>query len=150
VIYLHEIGAATVIGGAAFALFNGAMFLGRLANTWLVHRRGMRASLLVSGAAMFLSALLLLLPGGVPLAIVAFMLLGLAVAGVVPTVLSAAAKYAPGNTAALTGGIMAAAYTGFIICPPLTGRIADLFSLQAALATVGFSGLAVIWLARRT
>ncbi len=150
VIYLHELGAATVIGGTAFALFNGAMFFGRLGNTWLVSRRGVRVSLLTSGAAMLLSSLLLLLPGGVPLAIVAFMLLGLAVAGIVPTVLSAAARFAPGNTAALTGGIMAAAYSGFIICPPLTGWIADQFSLQAALITVGFSGLAVIGLARRT
>jgi len=149
VIYLYELGAAAVVGGAAFALFNGAMFLGRLGNTWLVSRRGARVSLLASGAAMLVSALLLLLPGGVPLAIIAFMLLGLAVAGVVPTVLSAAAKFAPGNTATLTGGIMAAAYTGFIICPPLTGWIADQFSLQAALITVGFSGLAVILLARR-
>jgi MFS family permease len=150
VIYLHELGAAALVGGAAFALFNGAMFFGRLGNTWLVRGRGARVSLIVSGAAMLLSALLLLLPGGVSLAIVAFMLLGLAVAGVVPTVLSAAAKFAPGNTTVLTGGIMAAAYSGFIICPPLTGWIADQFSLQAALITVGFSGLAVIWLARRT
>jgi MFS family permease len=150
VIYLHELGAAAVVGGAAFALFNGAMFFGRLGNTWLVHQHGTRISLLISGAAMLLSALLLLLPGSVPLAIIAFMLLGLAVAGVVPTVLSAAATFAPGNTAALTGGIMAAAYSGFIICPPLTGWIADQFSLQAALITVGLSGLAVLWLARRT
>jgi fucose permease len=149
VIYLHELGAAAVVGGAAFALFNGAMFFGRLANTWLVIQRGARISLLVSGAAMLLSALLLLLPSSVPLAIGAFMLLGLAVAGVVPTVLSAAARFAPGNTAALTGGIMAAAYCGFIICPPLTGWIADQFSLQAALITVGLSGLIVIALARR-
>jgi len=148
VIYLHELGAATVVAGAAFALFNGAMFFGRLGNTWLVSRRGARVSLLASGATMLLSALLLL-PGGVPLAIISFVLLGLAVAGVVPTVLSAAARFAPGNTAALTGGIMAAAYTGFIICPPLTGWIADQLSLQAALITVGCSGLAMIWLARQ-
>jgi len=149
VIYLHELGATVVVGGTAFALFNGAMFFGRLGNTWLVSRRGARISLLASGAAMLLSALLLLLPGGVPLAIIAFVLLGLAVAGVVPTVLSAAARFAPGNTAALTGGIMAAAYSGFIICPPLTGWIADQFSLQAALISVAFSGLAMIWLAQR-
>jgi MFS family permease len=149
VIYLHELGAAALVGGAAFALFNAAMFAGRLGNSWVVGRRGVRASLRASGVGMLLSALLLLLPGSVPLAIAAFVLLGLAVAGVVPTVLSAAARFAPGNTAALTGGIMAAAYSGFILCPPLTGWIADRFSLQAALITVGFSGLAVIWLARR-
>jgi MFS family permease len=149
VIYLYELGAAAVVGGVAFALFNGAMFFGRLGNSWLVGRHGARRSLLASGAAMLLSALLLLIPGGVPLAIIAFTLLGLAVAGVVPTVLSAAAQVAPGNTAALTGGIMAAAYTGFIICPPLTGWIADRFSLQAALITVGLCGLVVLWLANR-
>jgi MFS family permease len=149
VIYLHEIGATAVVGGAAFALFNAAMFAGRLGNTWLVARHGARISLLVSGAGMLLSALLLLLPSSVPLAIVAFMLLGVAVAGIVPTVLSAGARLMPGNTAALTGAIMAAAYSGFIICPPLTGWIADQFSLQAALITVGLSGLVVLWLARR-
>lgn len=149
VIYLHELGAAAVVGGAAFALFNAAMFAGRLGNSWLVDRLGARISLLVSGAAMLLSTLLLLLPSSVPLAVVAFMLLGVAVAGIVPTVLSAGARLAPGNSATLTGGIMAAAYTGFIVCPPLTGWIADRFSLQAALLTVGLSGLVVLWLARR-
>jgi MFS family permease len=149
VIYLHELGAAAVVGGAAFALFNAAMLAGRLGNSWLVGRRGARISLLVSGAGMLLSALLLLLPNSVPLAIVAFVLLGVAVAGIVPTVLSAGARLAPGNSATLTGGIMAAAYSGFIVCPPLTGWIADRFSLQAALITVGLSGLVVLWLARR-
>ena len=149
VIYLHELGATAIVGGAAFALFNAAMFAGRLGNSWLVARHSARISLLVSGAGMVLSALLLLEPGSVPLAIGAFMLLGVAVAGVVPTVLSAGARLAPGNTAALTGGIMAAAYSGFIVCTPLTGWIADRFSLQAALITVGLSGIVVLWLARR-
>jgi MFS family permease len=149
VIYLHELGAAALVGGAAFALFNAAMFAGRLGNSWLVGRRGARVSLLASGVGMLLSALLLLLPGSVPLAIIAFMLLGVAVAGVVPTALSAGARLSPGNSAALTGGIMAAAYSGFIVCPPLTGWIADRFSLQAALIAVGLSGLVVLWLARR-
>ncbi|HEU5097498.1 MAG TPA: MFS transporter [Roseiflexaceae bacterium] len=149
VIYLHELGAAALVGGAAFALFNAAMFAGRLGNSWLVERRGASMSLLASGMGMLLSALLLLLPGSVPLAIVAFMLLGVAVAGIVPTVLSAGARLTPGNSATLTGGIMAAAYSGFILCPPLTGWIADRFSLQAALIAVGLSGLIVLWLARR-
>ncbi len=79
---------------------------------------------------------------------IAFMLLGAGVAGVVPTVLSAAAKHAPGQTAMVTSGIMAIAYTGFIICPPLTGWIADLYSLKAALVVVGLSGFCIMWLAR--
>jgi fucose permease len=148
VIYLHDLGADAFVGGAAFALFNSAMFVGRLGNSWLVERAGARVSLLVSGALVVLAAALLLLPGGVASAIVAFVLLGAGVAGVVPTVLSAAAKRVPGQTAMVTSAIMAIAYTGFIICPPLTGWIADLFSLKAALVVVGLSGFGIIWLAR--
>jgi hypothetical protein len=47
-----ELGAHAFVGGAAFALFNGAMFAGRLLKTQLVNHQGARASLLVSGAGM--------------------------------------------------------------------------------------------------
>jgi fucose permease len=149
VLYLRELSAGAFVAGAAFALFNVAMLAGRLLNTPLVSRRGARVSLLVSGAGVALASLLLLVPGGVPLAIVAFVLLGLAVAGVVPTVLTAAAQVIPGQSGAITGAIMAVAYSGFIVVPPLTGWLADTFSLQVALASVGLTGVAIVWLARR-
>jgi fucose permease len=147
VIYLRELGADAIVGGVAFALFNGAMLVGRLLNTPLVNSLGARASLLASGVGLVAVALLLLLPG-VKVAICAFVLLGLAVAGMVPTTLSAAARAVPGNSGAVTGAIMAAAYSGFIISPPLTGWVADLFSLKAALVSIGLAGLAALWLAR--
>lgn len=139
VIYLHDLGA-NAKGGATFGLFNGAMFAGRLANAWVVARWNARTSLLASGAGLVL-ATSLLLPGSLVLAIAAFALIGLSVAGIVPTVLTAGARLVPGRSAAVAGGIMAVAYTGFIICPPLTGLIADLVSLKAALLIVGLSGL---------
>ncbi|MFN8569467.1 MAG: hypothetical protein U0Z44_18530 [Kouleothrix sp.] len=145
-IYLHDLGADVLIGGATFALFNGAMFAGRVANSWVVGRWGARASLLASGVGLVL-ANALLLPGNVALAVVGFVLMGLAVAGVVPTVLSAGAQLAPGRSAAVTGG-RGRAYTAFIICPPLTGWVADLVSLKVALLVVGLSGLGILALAR--
>ena len=140
VIYLHEQGAGALLGGA--------MLVGRLVNAPLLNRLGPRASLLVSGAGLILAAILLLLPGGVPLAIAAFMLLGLAVAGVVPTVFTAAARLAPGQSGAIAGGILAAVYLSFMVTPPVIGWLAEFFSLQAALLTVGLSGLGMLWLAR--
>jgi fucose permease len=148
VIYLRELGAGAFLAGAAFGLFNVAMLVGRLLNTPLVSRYGARVSLIVSGAGVAL-ATLLLLPGGIMLGIISFALLGLAVAGVVPTALSAAARLMPGNSGAITGAIMAVAYSGFVVIPPLTGWIADTVSLQAALVSVGLSGIAILWLARR-
>lgn len=147
VLYLYGLGASAVVGGAVFALFNVTMFLGRIGNSWLVARAGARSSLVASGVGLALSGVLLLLPG-VAAAMLAFALMGLSVAGVVPTVLSAAARLAPGRSAAVTGGIMAMAYVGFIVCPPLTGLVADLASLQVALLLVGLVGLATVALAR--
>jgi MFS family permease len=75
------------------------------------------------------------------------MLLGLAVAGVVPTVLTAAARRAPGQSGAIAGGMLTAVYLSFMIAPPLIGWLAELFSLQAALLVVGVSGLGMLGLA---
>ena len=146
VIYLRSLGAPVLAGGAAFAGFNGAMLLGRLSNATLVTRWGESAALRASGTGLVLAAGLLALPGGAGLAAAAFVLMGLAVAGVVPTVLGAAARVAPGQTGAVAGAIMAAAYGGFIVSPPLIGWLAELASLRVALYTVGLAGLAVLWL----
>jgi fucose permease len=78
-----------------------------------------------------------------------FVLLGLAVAGIIPTVLSAAAEAARGDSGTVAGGVLAVAYGGFVVAPPLVGWLAELFSLQGALVSVGASGLGVLWLARR-
>jgi MFS family permease len=149
VIYLRDLGAATVVSGAAFAMFNAAMFVGRLLNAPLVERKGPRFSLILSGCGLILANVLLMLPGGVSLAVVAFVVLGLAMAGVVPTVLSVAAGLVPGNSGAVAGGIMAAAYAGFIVCPPLIGWVTEFFSLRAALLSVGLSGVGILVLVGR-
>ncbi|HMO59551.1 MAG TPA: MFS transporter [Roseiflexaceae bacterium] len=149
VIYLRQLGADVLIGGAAFALFNGMMFIARLLNAPLMARFGVRTSLLISGACVVVAGGMLMLPGQVWLATLAFALCGLGVAGVIPTVLSAAARIVPGSTGAVTGAIMAVAYFCFIVTPPLTGWIAEAFTLQAALLSVGLSGAAILLLASR-
>lgn len=49
VMYLRALGAAALVGGAAYALFNGTMFAGRLVNAPFFARFGARTSLLTSG-----------------------------------------------------------------------------------------------------
>lgn len=148
VIYLRdELGAAAVVGGVAFAFFNGAMFVGRLANEYLVARLGARASLLISGGAMVLASALLVLSSGVFLATLGFILLGLGVAGVVPTVLTAAAQSSPGNSGTITGGIMATAYASFVFGAPLIGWLAELSSLRLSFLTLLLAGAILMILA---
>jgi hypothetical protein len=63
-------------------------------------------------------------------AIGAFVVMGLAVAGVVPTVLVAAGRVLPGDSGAVAGGMMAAGHAGFIALPapvPSGNRATGLF-----------------------
>ncbi len=149
VIYLREIGASSFVGGMSLALFNGSMFAGRLFNTPLVARYGPWTSLLVSGVGMILAALVLLLPGGVPVAVLAFMILGVACAGTVPTALSVGARLVPGRSSAITGGIMSVPYIANMLVPGMIGWVADNFSLRLALMVVGLSGAAIVLLVLR-
>jgi MFS family permease len=149
VIYLTERGASLLLGGAAFALFNGAMAAGRLANARLVTVLGPRGSLLASGVGVLLAGAALVLPGPPSIPVAGFLVLGLAVAGMVPTVLSAAADAAPAESGAVTGGLLAAAYAAFVVMPPVIGWLAELASLRLALLTVVLSGGAIVWLAGR-
>ncbi len=149
VIYFSERGASSLVGSAAFALFNGTMFIGRLANATIVARLGERASLTVSGVLTLIAGVLLIAIPSIPSAVVAFAFLGLAVAGAIPTALSAASQVAPRQSAAITGAIMSAAYASFIVGPPLIGWVADALALRTALMLVVVMGIAGVLLARR-
>ena len=160
VIYLAELGAGSLLGGAAFALANAAMLAGRLVNARVVARLGTATSLHLSGAGLILASAILFLPGlpwlpgddptgRVPLAVAGFGLLGLAVAGVVPTALTAGARLVPGNSGAVAGALMTAVYLAFVVAPPLVGWLAEASSLRAALLVVALSGVGIIALTRK-
>ncbi len=150
VIYLRdELGASAFVGGASFAIFNGTMFAGRIANTPLVARHGPRVSLIASGVGIGLGGLLLIAAGNVPLAVIALALIGLGVAGIFPTVMSAAAERLPDRSQALTTVVMTVAYLAFMLTPPAVGWIAELSSLRAAMTLVAISGVGIIGLAWR-
>jgi fucose permease len=150
VIYMRqELETAAVIAGATFGLFNLSMFIGRLLNAPVVARKGARFSLMISGGGLILSSILLVATGNVLLAVIAFGLMGLAVAGVSPTVMSAAARYTGGSSGEVTGAMLIVIAVAFMIGPPLIGWLAELVSLQGALLIVGFCGLGMFWLSRQ-
>lgn len=135
VIYVRALGADALIGSAAFALFNAAMIAGRLANSVLIERLGIRRAFEAATICVALAAALLVF-GSVFGSVAAFGLLGLGVAGVVPTVLSATRQVLPTSSSAATSSIIATTYLGFVVAPPIVGWIADLLGLQIALLVV--------------
>ena len=149
VIYLQQLGAPPILSAASFALFNAAMLCGRLVNAPILARRGFRFSMAISGTILILASILLLVTTSLAMVTAGFILLGLGVAGVVPTVLSRGSDLAPGMSGAVSGGIMAAAYIGFIVCPPAIGWVAQATSLRTAMGSVGISGALVLVLVMR-
>lgn len=151
VIYLLDLDAPVAISGVTFALFNGAIFVGRLVNSQIVNRFGARVSLLISGVGIAAAALLLLAVDTVPVAMAAFTLLGLAVAGIQPTALSAAGPLAAkSSTGAVTGGIMMSAYLALLVAPLVYGWAAEFWSLRWAMLAVVLCGVVAVLLALRT
>lgn len=148
VIYVRtELAAPVVLGSIAFAVFNGAMFVGRLLNGPIVALRGARASLLLSGVGLIVGTIILVATRNVAVAIGALMLLGLAIAGIFPTVVAAAGAVLPGQSGALTGALMTITYLCFMLAPPVIGWIAEWSSLRVALALVGLCGIGTVYFA---
>jgi MFS family permease len=146
-IYLRELGARDLIAGAAVTAFNGAVLFGRLANAVVVNRLGARRSLLLSGAGTVVAGALLLATHDVLFATAAFLLLGLAAAGVLPTALSAGGRRLEADTGTLAGLAFAALYLSFIVGSPVIGWVAQVASLRSALSVVALSGVGILWLA---
>lgn len=146
VIYLRGLEASIAVSGTVFALFNGAMLLGRFINAPIVARLGSRISLLISGIGMVIAAALLLLFNTIPIAIVAFILLGFAVAGIQPTALSAAAPLSPNNSGAVAAPIMMSAYGALLLAPLIYGWLAEFTALRTAMLLVGICGFITCWL----
>lgn len=145
VIYVRtELHAPVVLGSVAFAMFNSAMFAGRLMNGPIVAARGVRASLLISGLGLILGTVVLMTTRNVALAIGALVVLGVAIAGIFPTVVAAASAVLPGASASLTGALMTITYVCFMLAPPVVGWVAEWSSLRLALALVGLCGLGIV------
>jgi predicted MFS family arabinose efflux permease len=125
------------------------MIAGRLANAAIVGRWGARTALRCAYAGIAAAATLLAL-GGALAGAVAFGVLGLGVAGVVPTLLSASRQQLPDESDAATSGIVAAAYLGYVVAAPTIGWLAEALGMRVALPLIlGAVALAMSWLSRK-
>ncbi|ANW22700.1 MFS transporter (plasmid) [Streptomyces clavuligerus] len=144
VIYVDQLlNAPIVYGGAAFALFSLTMMIGRLINAWLVASLGIRTSFLISAVGTALSGALLMAAVDLWLSVLAFLLMGMAIAGVQPTCLSAATRVAPSRVNVVAAAMMLPAYSAFIATPTVYGWLSDLTSLNTAMVLVVAAGVGI-------
>ena len=149
-IYLRDtLGMGALLGGSGVAVFFGAMAVGRLGTALVVGRLGNRGTLACAGllAAFGMSlALATTLPA---LVVGGFLLVGLAISGVVPLAYSAAGNLFPGRTGAAVSVVTTLSFGGGLLSTPLVGGLAELTGLRAALGLVALAGLAVFVLSLR-
>lgn len=128
---------------AGYASFMIMMAGGRFVGDWAIRRIGRRTLLQISGCFIFAGMSVSVLFPTVNTAALGFMLVGLGVACVVPSIYSTAGrstKVTPGVALAMVSSV---SYLGFLIGPPLIGYIAELANLRYSYAVVGLFGLMI-------
>jgi MFS family permease len=80
---------------------------------------------------------------------VAFMMVGLGVSSIVPTVYSAAGKHTKIPPGIALATVASVSFLGFLMGPPLIGYIAELAGLRYSFAVIGFFGLGITFMVSR-
>jgi len=147
-VYFKEIVKApaslVVLGYASFMIM---MALGRFLGDSVIAKTGRKRTIQFSGITVFTGMFIsVLFPYIIP-ATIGFMLVGLGVSSIIPTVYSAAGKnqkVSPGMALAMVSSV---SYLGFLMGPPLIGYISALFNLRYSYAVIGCFGVLVAFLA---
>lgn len=136
--------ASLVILG--YASFMVMMATGRFIGDSIIAKLGRKHTIMFSGIVISTGMFISVFFPFIITATIGFMLVGLGVSSIVPTVYSVAGKSgktAPGMAIAMVSSV---SYLGFLMGPPLIGYISALSSLQYSYAVIGCFGLLVSFL----
>jgi MFS family permease len=135
-----------ILGYTSFMIMMAA---GRFVADYFISKIGRKRLLQICGT-MISTGLFsaVLFPYLVP-CIFAFMLVGLGVSSIVPTVYSAAGKHTKVPPGIALATVSSVSFLGFLMGPPLIGYISELFSLRYSFAIIGVFGLGITLLVSR-
>jgi MFS family permease len=144
-VYFREIvgaqGWKAVIGYASFMVM---MATGRFLGDTVIARLGRRRILRANGIIITIGmATAVAFPFLIPAAL-GFMLVGIGVSTVIPSLYSIAGRTASGSAAGIAiATVSGVGYLGFLMGPPLIGYISALSSLRVSLSVIGCFGIIV-------
>ena len=138
--------SGALLTGVALAAFHTASLVGRL-----VFSRPASERLVLTIAGLLASAAMavVVLAGSAAVAAAGLLVVGFALAPVVPTALSIAGRNAPGRSATAVSLVTTVGYSAFVLGPPAVGLLASATSLRTALIPVVASTAMIALLARR-
>ena len=149
--YLQRtLAGGVLLSGIGIGSYHFASLLGRLTATAALRRFGERRVVTAAGLLAATGLLTAVMAPDAAGAIGGLLLVGFAIAPVVPTALSLAGRSAPGRSGQAVATTTAAGYGSFILSPLTIGLIAQATSLRLALGllvltSLGIAGLATRW-----
>ena len=135
-----------ILGYTSFMIM---MASGRFLADYIISRIGRKKLLQISGvmisAGLFTSVLF---PYLIPCTI-AFMMVGLGVSSIVPTVYSAAGRHSKVPAGIALATVASVSFLGFLMGPPLIGYISEIAGLRYSFAVIGVFGMGITLLVSR-
>ena len=148
--YLQRtLAGGVLLSGIGIGSYHFASLLGRLTATALLRRFGERRVVTAAGLLAATGLLIAVMAPDAPGAIGGLLLVGFAIAPVVPTTLSLAGRSAPGRSGQAVATATAVGYGSFILSPLSIGLLAQATSLRLALGLLVPTSLAIAGLATR-
>jgi predicted MFS family arabinose efflux permease len=150
-VYLRStLGLPALAGASGVAGYHASMAAGRLVCAALMNRLGAVPTLRAAGL-LTTAGMLVALTGSTPVLVVAgFLVVGLALAAVLPIALTLAAAIGTSTAGVASSVITTISYAGFLLGPILIGAVADATGLRAALGIVTIIGVLITVLASTT
>jgi MFS family permease len=143
-LFLTTVKEATPAGaGLGFAVFSVAMTVCRIIGDVVVAHLGGVLTGLAGGGLVAIGTVLAILAPSPMLAALAFAIVGIGGANIVPIAFSAAARTPGVSPAAGIAAVTTLGYSGFLIFPPLIGFAAKSFGLSATLVLIALMGLVI-------
>jgi MFS family permease len=149
--YLQRtLAGGVLLSGIGIGSYHFASLLGRLTATAALRRFGERRVVTAAGLLAATGLLIAVMAPDAAGAIGGLLLVGFAIAPVVPATLSLAGRSAPGRSGKAVATTTAAGYGSFILSPLTIGLIAQATSLRLALGllvltSLGIAGIATRW-----
>lgn len=132
----------------AVVVYATMMAIGRFSNSYFLRRFDPIDVLLVQGTGVAIGGVILTVSPTAGITLVGSLIGGLAIAGIVPTVLSYAAAHSPGTAGETASASLLGGYIGGLFLPLLAGGLTALISIRAGIALAAVGGLMTIYLAK--
>lgn len=139
-------GPLIVIGYTSFMIM---MASGRFFGDRLINNFGRKTVMQISGVMIsFGLYMAVIFPYIIPCTL-AFMVVGLGVSTVIPTLYSIAGKHPTIPTGEALTAVSSVSFLGFLMGPPVIGHISEQFGLQFSFAFIGMFGILIAFLVKR-